>query len=347
MLNINRTLLNQTNIYLCDYNCKQYDIEQFLIHSKTFDERQKTSIGIIEDIMETHGKEKLLKYVVELAKVEQGIRKLEPWVRDHVVHALLSFILGIYIKEQFLQPLSGICVDDFPWKLAGLFHDVGYPSQIAKDILVPFTGKINEIKTELNVQSKDIIFKVVPVGLENLQNDLNSFDLIQNRIDEWELEIDIKEEYHQMIGSGNVCHGIISSLSILYVIDLMYQKYNPERKYKDIYRSDNTNWNQKCFERDIISACSAIYIHNLPKRCFDSAKIDRLKAPVAFLLRLSDCLQDWERPSKNSNGYSATKFDVKIDNKQLILQTDIPNIRKKKIKDDISSSLIAPDVLIY
>jgi len=151
------------------------------------------------------------------------------------VHALLSFILGIYINEKFLKPLSGILVDDFQWKLAGLFHDVGYPAQVAKDILRPFTEKIKKIKRNLDVHSPDVYFKVVPVGFENLTNDLSSFDLIQERLDEWELRINAKKEYKQMVDSGDICHGMVSSLAILYVIDLMYDKYNKKRKKTDIY----------------------------------------------------------------------------------------------------------------
>ena len=151
-----------------------------------------------------------------------------------------------------------------------------------------------------------------------------------------------------MIASGDICHGMISSLAILYVIDLMYQKYNPKRKYSDIYGvRSNINWNQTYFERDVISACSAIYIHNLPNRCFADAKIDCSKAPVAFLLKLSDCLQEWERPSlTNPKGFSAAQFDIKIDNDQLIFHADISDDKKKKIKDEISSSLVAQDVQI-
>ncbi len=370
MMNINETLLEQTRTYLSGYGCNRDEIECFLIHCRNFPERQEKAIAIIKDIMRTHEKKELHLHVVELARVEQGIRELQPWVRDHVVHALLSFILGIYLNEKFLRPLSGSYVDPFQWKLAGLFHDVGYPAQVAKDILRPFAAKINEIKKTLGVRSPDIYFKVVPVELENLTNGLNSFDLIQERLDEWELRINAREEYNQMIASGDICHGMISSLAILYLIDLMYQKYNPKRKYSDIYaKGSNINWNQTFFESDVVSACSAIYIHNLPNKCFADAKIDRSKAPVAFLLKLSDCLQEWERPSltnsngdsatksdclqewerpslTNSNGDSATKFDIMIDNDQLIFHADIPACKKKKIKDEISSTLVAQDIQI-
>jgi len=348
MLDINLTLLKETNNYLSKYNCDYNEIRQFMIYSGPFVNKQGKAIDIMENIMKTHGKENLLEYVVEVARVEPEIRELQPWVRDHVVHALLSFILGIYINEKFLRPISGIDVNDFQWKLAGLFHDVGYPVQIAKDILVSFTGKINEIKREINVPSKDIIYKIVPEGLENLTNDINSFDLIQGRIKEWKLEIDVREEYNKMINSGTVCHGMISSLTILYVIDLLYQKYNPTREDKDNDETNgNINWNQKYFDRDVISACSAIYIHNLPKECFVDAKIDRSKAPVAFLLKLSDCLQEWERPSKDDpEGFSATNFDINIDNGNLIFHVNMSEDEKKDFKDKISLYLVAEDVLI-
>lgn len=349
-MDINETLLNQTNTYLDRYieGCNREEIEYFLIHCKNFRKRQQKAIDIIEGIMGTHEKEKLFHHVVELARVEHGIRELEPWVRDHVVHALLSFILGIYLNEKFLRPLSGSHVDPFQWKLAGLFHDIGYPAQVAKDILRPFAAKINKIKKTLDVSAPDIYFKVVPVGLENLTNGLNSFDLIQKRLYEWGLRINAREEYNQMIASGDICHGMISSLAILYVIDLMYQKYNPERKCSGSYAErGNIYWDQIYFESDVVSACSAIYIHNLPNKCFADAKIDRSKAPVAFLLKLSDCLQEWERPSlKNPEGVSATQFDIKIDKQQLIFHADISADKKKKIKDEISSSLVAQDVQI-
>lgn len=349
-MSINLTLLKEIIPYLYDYNCDQDDIESFMTYRGPFLERQHKAIEIIEGIMTAHGKKRLLRYVVELARVEHGIRELEPWVRDHVVHALLSFILGIYLNEKFLKPLDATAVDTFQWELAGLFHDVGYPAQIAKNaILKPFTGKINEIKKALGFLTPDVYFKIVPVGLENLTNNVNSFDLIQERLDGWSLQIDAKKEYNKIIDCGEICHGIISSLAVLYVIDLMYQKYNPKREYRDIYvrRGGNINFNQRYFEKDVVSACAAIYIHNLPNRCFADAKIDRSEAPVAFLLKLSDYLQEWERPSlRNSTGFSATQFDIKIGNGQLIFLAHIPDDKKEKIKNKISSSLVARDVQI-
>jgi len=141
---------------------------------------------------------------------------------------------------------------------------------------------------------------------------------------------------------------IIRSPSVLYLIDIMYQKYNRKREFKEIYApGTRINFNQRYFEEDVVSACTAIYIHNLPKEYFIHTKIDRTKALLAFLLKLSDCLQEWERPSKtNPTGFSASSFDIKVDGKKLVFQTEIPDEEKQHMEDQISSTLIASDVEI-
>lgn len=349
-MNINQTLLGTIGPNLIGYSCRTDDIKDFMMSHTSFLERQAKAIQIIDRVMNVHGKKALLSHVVELARVEHGIRELEPWVRDHVVHALLTFILGIYINERFIRYTSNYPVDNFQWKLACLFHDIGYPIQLARDIIKPFVEKINEIKTRIGVPASDLSFRIVPSGIENLQRGINSFDLIQQRINDWNLCIDVKKEYNQMIDSGIICHGIISALAILYVTDLMYQKHNPVRNHIDIYSDKpHVNWNQIYFENDVISACTAIYIHNLPDRCFCNSKIDRLKAPLAFLLKLSDILQEWERPSAdNPGGLESIKFDIEVSNdKLLIFHIDLSDEKGREIKNKISSFLVASDVQIH
>lgn len=344
-------LLEETCPYLDNYGCSRIQIESFLSAKETFLHRQKMAMEIIERIMVVHNKQDLLRCVVELARVEHGTQKLEPQARDHVVHALLSFILGIYLNEN----LADISVNAFQWKLAGLFHDVGYPVQIAKETLLhPFAGKVNEIRKELGFR-ESVFFKVEPVGFEKLNNGVNAIDLIQDRLDDWHLKIVAREEFDQMIESGSVCHGIISTLAVLHVIDLLYQKFNPRREYRDIFvgRSRNVNVNQRFFEGDVVSACSAIFIHNLPAKCFANSKIDRGNAPVAFLLKLSDCLQEWDRPSlKVSEGFLASHFSMCSEKNEIVfkMQTGgnpLMQSQKEWMIETLSFSLIAPDVKIH
>lgn len=345
-LNINDTLFDEIKAYPpTEYYLPTHNLEVFLKTPEPFLKRQENAINLLKDIMEEHRKECFFKYLTELARVEYGSRELAPQHRDHIVHAMLSFILGIYISEKFLKP-SDIKIEPFQWKLASLFHDIGYPIQVASNYLLkPFGDNINKIMESLGVENKNLHFKIAVDGFENLTNDKNSFDLIDKRIDEWDIDIHSKEVYNRMLESGKIDHGIISSLTLLNVIDLIYQKYNPERKYSDVIKND-VNFNQKFFEHDVVSACSAIFIHNLNSEDFPT-KIDRSKAPIAFLLRLSDCLQEWERPSsQNPTGFSSKQFDIEINNGNLNLYASISNTKKVEIREEISSSLICPDVHI-
>ena len=342
---LEETLNGHTDL-LYDYGSSRPEIEHFLLDSVPFLRRQQMAIDIVEGILAAHGKEKLLKHLALLSKVEHGIRKLEPWVRDHVVHAVLSYILGAFINERFFMPSSH--VDFFQWKIAGLLHDIGYPVEIAMDILQPFEDTINGMKDDLGIPSNEIKFLVVPENLENLKNGVCSFDLIQQRLEDWDMQIDVRIIYEKMVRTRKICHGMISALALLHILDLMYQKYNPKRECIDKYRPhSNINWNQKYFEDDVVTSCSAIYIHNLDTSCFADAKIDRTRAPTAFLLKLSDSLQDWERPSLNErSGIPADKYNIEVTNNELIFRCDIPSERKEKIRSEVFSSLAANDIKI-
>lgn len=182
MSNINTTLVSKIfdpATFGDEYGCWKDEIERF-INKKQFIPRQKEAIKVIESILAAHGKEELLKQVSVLAEVEVKARELQPWQRDHVVHALLSYILGIYLNEFFIQKEVGVRVEPLQWKLAGLLHDVAYPVQISQNIANRFSDKINDIKRNLDISRPDVFFINVPRNLDRLQNNINPFDLIQS-----------------------------------------------------------------------------------------------------------------------------------------------------------------------
>ena len=337
-MNINDTLLDIVTQCSWEYSCWDDEIGHFLTSktSSTFIERQEEAIRISRSILKAHGKAELLGCLEDLAKVETNIRELEPWVRDHVVHALLTYILGIFVNEKFIKPSCGDPVNPFQWKLAGLLHDVGYPVEIAQNLMKPFTTKLNDLRREFGA-TESVRFQVMPVRLNKLANKKDSLVLIQQQLEKWELSIDVAEEYSRMMKSGKVCHGIISALAVLNVIDSMYQCYNPERKYEStVPREQNLDYNQKYFDVDIVPACSAIFIHNLPPIAFSKTKIKCSKAPLPFLLNLCDCLQDWERPSlENHNGLPANLFDIQIKGGKIFFHADIPAKESLRLKQSI------------
>lgn len=353
-MNINTYLINSLHDKLWLYNAPENSIGSFLATPSKLNLRQKEAIAVIRDIMNAHGKQELVDTLIELARVEQKIIELDYWARDHVAHALLSFVLGIYLNEEFLGNLGLKTVDRFQWKLAGLFHDVAYPMEMAlNSVAKPFTDTINKSIQRIGVKAQEVGCRLVPYNFENLKNGQNAFNLIQDQLNSWELKIDAKKAYEESVNSGQICHGMMSSLAVLFLVDLLYDRFNEKREYRDVYaqvspQSGDINFNQIYFERDVVSACSAIYVHNLPYKWFVNAKIDRKKAPVAFLLKLADTLQEWERPTKDSrSGFLASQFDIWISDKTLEFLADIPTDRNKKMREDISSTLIAPDVKIH
>ena len=336
-LNINKHLLEHIKPDLKYYDCNYTDIERFL-DCEDHEKRQDIAIDIIKKVMKSHKKKKFIDYITELSRVEFGTRNLSKNLRDHVNHALLTFILGIYINENLLKKLD-CSVDPFDWKLASLFHDIGYPLEVALNkIIKNFELTINDIKNSVSDDdNKEDIFTFSSVKIINLTDNRNGIELIQKRIEDWELEIDAKDEYDKM-NPLNICHGIISALVVLQIVDLMYKKHNPQRKDKKINNFGVINWNQKCFDDNVVSACTAIYLHNLPSSSFKKTKINLLNSPLAFLLKLSDSLQDWERPSsKYLNGYSASDFDIEIHEGKIYYTA--PSNKKIKIKEEIESSL--------
>lgn len=348
MPNINETVFAGTRQHLRKYKCSQNEVERFLLHDGDFLRRKTQAISTIENIMEAHGKKELIGQLYELAYTEYGIRELQPQFRDHIVHALLSFLLGIYLNENFLG-IEGSPANVFQWELAALFHDVGYPVEIAGNVITSFADKINEIRRNYGDAGSHISFRIIPSLLQDLRNDVKSLDLIQERLDEWGLNIDARKAYDENTYANKIDHGILSALSTLCLVDLLYQKHNPERKYEDIcIPGTDVSVNQSFFEEDIVSACAAVYIHNLSFEYFAEARIDREKTPIAFLMRLSDCLQVWERPSKtNPKGFSPSNFNIGIRGGKLVFRANIPEGKDlQDIRTTIDSILNAPDILL-
>ncbi len=322
------------------------------IYCENFERKQNKAITIIKNILRYHNKTELAKYLANLADFEFGIRILKPEIRDHVVHALLSFLLGIYIGETYLK--AKIQYSNLQWKIAGLLHDIAYPPEVLSNLLSIYVKNTNATKSillrewaKVGFNSPDVSIKLDFVNLFDLQNGFNSFQYIQQKLNEWKLDINVRDVYKEKVEKGEFDHGIISSLTILHLIDLMYQCKNPERR-KDFKSSDKSiisSWSQTFFEDDIISACTAIFIHNLENEYFENKKIIYVLSPIAFLLKLSDTLQDWDRPSaKNIDGFPSDSYNIETYEDTLVY-TSHPE-RRDTIKDNIKSCLDDSNILI-
>lgn len=332
-MNINNTLSNffrDTPIVFCRDDKANKEIKReiiaFMDESKIGSKSHRV-IELTRRLIKYHGKEQLYQHIAKLSEVEKATMVLTR-KRDHVIHALNTFLLGIYINNKYL----GNGVDMFQWKVAALFHDIAYPLEIAQEVIEIYFKEVEGIKNNLGIASSNPTIKnptmnIMPKNFEKLTNNKNTFDYIQNRIDEWGLKVDVEKKYSEMSSSNIICHGMISALTVLYLIDLMYQKHNPKRKYND------SDWSQEYFETDVVSACSAIFLHNLGADAFEN--IDKIKAPLPYLLKLSDELQEWDRPKKKMpEGDSPENYDIQVEQNHLIFKVSNQD-RKGKIESEI------------
>ena len=351
-MDINTTLFkalqNSHFFYFDDYS----KINEFLFFEGDFFSRRKYGEEIIENILANNGKKRLVSSIVQMGKIEYGTRGLKEWARDHVVHALLTFILGIYINEKFLFDQKECFVDTFQWKIASLFHDIGYPLEIANSICGQYKKTINSIITDITNNGNNnnpVNISISKRNINSLDKNKTCYGYIYECLRKWELDDTKIRKYVENTGRND--HGVISGITLLHIIDKMYSKHNPNREERDIYIDGDINCNQKYFLEDIIPSCSAIFVHNLPEECFTNKKILYNKAPLAFLLRLSDTLQEWERPSiQNEKGYSSKDFDILIDkDKRLIFQAKFPNEANREyleMSDVLSKILGSKDIII-
>ena len=79
--------------------------------------------------------------------------------------------------------------------------------------------------------TKVIPFKISGERLGELKNSKNSLKLIQNYFN-FSPEIDFNKEYLDLDDKKMLHHGMIGSLAVLSIIDLMYYTNNPSGKFK-------------------------------------------------------------------------------------------------------------------
>jgi hypothetical protein len=259
-----------------------------------------------------HGKGDIVLFLERLAKIESNVQELQPWVRDHVVHAVNTFLLGVYILRQISFPshVKSRYDPSFMWKLTGPTHDLGYPYEIGRNIENLLTEGLNDIIGEINVPSPRITDDAYPENLGALCNDESGHSLIQDRLTEWALGIDVHEYYGWLKRKNRTDHGVIGALAQLKVLDAVYQKHNPDRR-KENEVVGYLNFNEENFRLDIVSASAALFIHNIDLNYYGfSHRINFRIAPLAFLLFLCDTFQEWDRYSKHREVFPGEEFDI-------------------------------------
>ena len=110
---------------------KVSDIENICAFLRApIDEKYSHISPLIDEFMKRNSKGKLDLHISELYKIESATMNLTE-KRDHTIHSLNTYLLGLYINDKYL----GNEVNELQWKLAALFHDIGYPIVNSQEII--------------------------------------------------------------------------------------------------------------------------------------------------------------------------------------------------------------------
>lgn len=249
--------------------------------------------------------------------------------RDHYVHSVNVFILGLSIYSQnpnFRSAFDAVNLDKehypfsydthheeffYRWGIASLFHDVGYPVEIIGKQLnkfISFATEVDrqgEVKTHLefdNFEQFNSIAEILPrqdftraycekYPMCDTLDMLNPNDLLTHKL-HLSLDLDLQTLKTALDGFPRIMaeHGFIDHGYYSAIIVL--------RWYSFLIQS--CGYKPEYFYYPILDSASAILLHNyyknvLLKPPFSKGPLSPREHPIAFLLILCDELQEWNR----------------------------------------------------
>jgi len=326
-------------------------IERFLkLDPDNYEERQNLALEVSSDILYVHSKEDLPYIAISLAKLERNLTDIQPYQRDHVCHSLLTFLLGYYmiLKLDLQRSLFDFL---FQWKLTALLHDIGYSleiiDRISNEFFRMYEEDILQRKYDFNSSQTRLLTKYLNLYTIEGRQKRNTLDLINNRLRRWQIPLDVKDVFTRMLGSRKfddkmrrTDHGVVSSILVMKAIDEKYRIMNPDQ-----ISDPNDPWSFSNMTEQITNVCSAIFIHNLEA---NSLVWNFTENPLATLLKISDALQCWGRPSaKEPKGDSPEDYDVSFQDGKFAFYAKKDRVKslKTKIENTIHFPIVIEDLL--
>jgi len=263
-----------------------------LFEAGTPEERSRQAKSLFQQVIRSLHNDAMEKYYDQLEQYENAFQWIIDYHRDHTVHILLCYILGICINEKVLAD-DARHVPPVKWVIACLFHDIGYPVELIYNSFIKVKQDYGwSPDLHLQTLTRKIFDKKSPIGI------------LSDCYKRWHLRFRARTEYQFVVEKKRMCHGMISAITVLEKLAAIYENLG----YEDEYRSQ------------VVPACAAIFLHNLNRARYDEEAKKLTGAhgsQVALLLKVVDGFQDWWRPSAtHRDGYEP-------DNYRLQLQTNL------------------------
>lgn len=268
--------------------------------------------------------------VEKMRLFEEHAGVLIPGQRDHYVHSVYVFLLGLAIYSQtkkfrtdFDETIKTSGYKDYyttnneeffyRWGIAALFHDIAYPIEITiKQIntYIDFISFYNDVHPSNHLKVKMVIDNISKFNyLPQIKPSLTFAEEFKSKYphcQQLELTDSLELLAHKLAKTFNVdfdqvkmnLHGFAFKMHNSSFVDHGY--YSALIVLKWYYRLiQEFNWNPAYFYFPILDSASAILLHNYYKhglmKPFNLGKLKCKRHPIAFLLILCDELQDWNR----------------------------------------------------
>jgi hypothetical protein len=311
---------------------------------------------VYRSMLDIHDKYSILFPVIDNLNLDElyGTGKFSSQ-RLHFSHQANVFLLGLYIYHNFEELRKRIDSEmkrttieisrdpPYPpfrysggepygeflyrWRVSSLCHDIGTGVQLCQGN----EKEIGEILESLRFQKPvNNIRELCTFEKRDLRNDLDRANNISfSRYMQY-------QENHPFPDSLRHDHGIVGALIFL---RKMNEAYSRNIKNKVTYNNDGTEvfWHQGILNHSILQIALCIGMHNLnnhPKALQESSTISKIfnlnRYPLAWLLKVADLLQEWDKPTiENQGSDPSTETDLAIGfSKSEIIVKNFPKEKK-------------------
>ena len=289
-----------------------------------------------------------LELTKTIKKYEECAGRLIDNQRDHYIHSVNVFLLGIAIfsaNEKYRKYFDDYALDKkiypdsyntkneeffYRWGLAALFHDIGYPIEIT---LKQANKYFNFIWCyPKKVKCKKSSFVKIPhfdkfIKLPSLKASMKyrtEFFLKypRNKIADKNDSVSLLAEYiapRLGISSGNMKKRMRFFIGKMekdgFVDHGFYGAVIMARWYYHLLKA--TKWNPAYFYYPVLDSATAILLHNfykhvLMKKPFNLRLLRAYQHPIAYLLIICDEIQDWNRKAYGENDNPSIEKDIKL-----------------------------------
>lgn len=312
-----------------------------------------------------------LKLTENMKQFEEFAGKLTHKQRDHYVHSVFVFLLGLAIYEQnnnYKNSFAAYALNKksypdhyktkneeffYRWGLASLFHDIAYPLEITlkqatlyAEFICSYPEKIDKnlkIKMELCNFDAFIEFAIIEPNSLHKDNFVKDYPDYKNKFHSDAIAIfsesitnNFKLNFNDV--NKNIKSFVKNMEDESFIDHGFYSAVIMLRWYHHLVQS--TNWLPSYFYYPIADAATAIFLHNYFEHGlrikFNLEHLEVNTHPIAYLLILCDHLQEWER---KCYGKESRETECPIDFKLLIDDSIL------EIKYKYSNECTKPDFL--